>query len=316
MIILKESNKALWALGAAFVAAFLCTALLPRLASPQPQFAGFRRGGDALAAGASEKPDLLISLLTRDEAEWLEFWLNSTARAMRINYSIIVSSTPKLFQAHKRAADASDARGRVFFSQPFEKETVGRDLLLAHVRNLREAARAAPFFSHATLLASNALWIRAVDAPTLSRHLYGNGRAQHSALSDWAWADAVRQDECICRWANRLHMGIQVGQVEGWAAARLAIDAALPELERALQCNKLNNYPLEELAFSSVTAHLQSGALSAGFSRIGAVAWWHPDMHFSDDEVAKFKADDRGPLFIKRVPRNASDPYTHKVALW
>jgi hypothetical protein len=312
----SSSDRALFALALAFFIALMCAmVLIPAFAQPRYAFAGFVRGSDALSTGAdSRPPHLLLSLLTRDDAEWLSFWLNVTARAMQINYSVIISSTPSLQAAHEQAAATSAARGHVFFSEPFEKHTLGHDLLRAHVRNLHAATALAPDYTHVSLLASNALWIRPVYPTSLLQHLHT--RVKFGALSnDWVWAGAARSDECLRRWAARLRLGLQAGQVEGWSAIRAAAEAALPELDRALLCNERGDYPSEEIAFPSIAAHLQSGAWPTGFGRIGAVQWnGGPDMRFTDYEIADFKADEKGPLFVKRVMRNASDPYTLRAS--
>ena len=311
----SSSDRALLSVMITFLLALIAIVFVPTFAQPRFVFPGFVRGSDALRAGSEAiQPHLLLSLLTRDDAQWLSFWLNVTARAMHINYSVVISSTPSLLAAHKQAAASSAAYDRVYFSEAFEKHTWGRDLLRAHVRNLQAANTVAVDYTHVSLLASNALWIRHVNSTSLLQHLHAH--VKFGALSnDWYWASAVRRDECIRQWSTRLRLGLQAGQVEGWTAVREAAEAALPELIHASTCNIREDYPSEEIAFTSIAAHLQNGAWPTGFGRIGAVQWENGrNMHFSDSEIAAFKADERGPLFVKRVPRNASDSYTQRVS--
>jgi len=85
----------------------------------------------------------------------------------------------------------------------------------------------------------------------------------------------------------------------------------LPAVAAAARCGDgAATYPVEEVVFATAAV---AAADARAFTYLGRVQWAGGDMRFSADEVAAIKADDLGPLFVKRVPRDADDAFVKLV---
>jgi hypothetical protein len=301
------------------VALFLFTAVTWR--RPDYTLPGFVRGSSSHLP--SSPYHLLLSIPIREDAAWLTFLLNVTTAALSdVAFTVVLSTTPALAAAHAAAAAQSLARGRVIFSAPFEKYAIGGDLTRAHARNLR-AASSIPY-THAVLLASNALWVRAVDPLALAQlegrarfDSLGRGRWWSSALwaPRWVWADAAQSDACVGAWLDRHNLEAHIAQIEGLMLTRRVLDSVLPVIEDVAAACRGASFPHEELVFASVCARVQSDGLGRS-SFLASVAWRSPGVMFPPGEVRAMQRDPYGPLLVKRVPRDANDEYTKGVVAW
>ena len=288
---------------------------------PDYTLPGFVRGSSSPLPSAPYH--LLLSIPTREDAAWLTFYLNVTTAALSgVAFTVVLSTTPALAAVHAAAAAQSLACGRVIFSDPFDKFAIGGDLTRAHARNLR-AASAIPY-THAVLLASNALWVRAVDPLALAQlegrarfDSLGRGRWWSSALwaPRWVWAGAAQNDACVSAWLDRHRLEAHIAQIEGLMVGRRVLDSVLPLIEDVAAACHGASFPHEELVFASVCARAQSEGLGSS-SFLASVAWRSPSVVFPPGEVRSMQRDPYGPLLVKRVPRDANDEYTKGVVEW
>jgi hypothetical protein len=297
---------------------------------------------DAAAAAALVPPGtpfsvLLFMLSGEDDPTWFSFYLNTTAKAMRVPYAFVVSTRPGAEPILRAAAEGSLAAGRVFFSESFDKKLTGDDLLRGLVNNL-ELVRTDPVlsragFTHGILLASNMLWIRPITRASYDAAFSGMKAPVHLPIAHpWAWLRAAQITQCIWDWAG--HYGERLGFGSGYQAVHgqwegltgpMTAWGKVTDLAKGYldMCSGYDQVTLvaEEVVFHTSIALAQGPPASSGggggekpFSIVGRVYWESPYAKPDEVQIRQAKADPAGPLAVKRVERNINDGLTRIAA--